>query len=1414
DCSNIGANSVTLTVVDVNGNSSSATATVTVNDVTAAQVITQNISVDLYSNGDASIVPADVDNGSNDACGIASMTVVPNTFDCSNMGANTVTLTVVDVNGNISTATATVTVNDVTAAQVITQNISVDLDANGSVSIVPADVDNGSNDACGIGSMTVVPNTFDCSNIGANTVTLTVVDVNGNSSSATAVVSISDNTAPFIACVADATRDTDPSQCTYTIQGVEFDAAFTDNCNSSVMTNSINGTASLAGEIFMQGATEVTWMVDDGHGQTASCTTTITVEDNEAPIVDCINIQVLLDASGNGSITVADINNNSTDNCGIASVTISQNNFDCSDIGGDLDELIISEYIDGVGNNDCIEIYNGTGNPINLLAEGYTLRFYYNGSTSFTQVPLLGTVADRGVYVICNPFGPGAMQADQTGNFGIDGNDAIALSKAGNAIDVIGQIGVNPGTGWSVGSNSTAGTTLVRNKNVLYGNINDILGIGSEWTQYLQNTTSYLGAHEIEIADLAKNIILTVTDTSGNVSTCEANVTVIDNVAPVALCQSVTIQLDANGMASVSASEVDNGSHDACGIASLVLDQTDFTCANLGDNTVTLTVTDNNGNTSSCEATITVEDNIDPTVMTQDLTIQLDVNGSASIIPSEIDNGSFDNCGIATQTVTPNTFDCSNVGVNTVILAVTDTSGNVSTKSATVTVEDNVAPIAICQNITVELDINGQVTITGADVGGGFSDACGIASLEVSPSVFGCADIGDNEVTLTVTDTNGNVSTCEATVTVTGIIPVVTISQGPLPEFCQGAVLVLTAESDEDFGYLWTTGETTPSIEVPENGTYGVTVTSLTNCSTQAEITITGFNAGALVSSYTILASEKVELKNNVIVQTGGVGVTNAQGEIKIEKASHIVGLGQAKKIETKQGSSVGTSVYQPAIPIIPAFVYNGYSNSNSLDVRVNKNQTVTLSGGVYNNVDLEESATVIFTAPNVYINELTTKKSATIEFDGCTNVFLNKTFKLDDNGVFNSNGYMVTMYVNADFEVKKGSDFTGRVHTNKHDIAIEGHNSSTTYMTGLFIGKTVEADKNVVWNADQYCEPCSIEAPVTNGGSEPNTNYTIIAFDEVHLHGDNIVQTGGVGVIRNKKKIKLHKDSHITEFAKASQIDVNGGSSIGTRIHSPADPIIPSFIKNVHSNNSSPDATINSGQTVTLTGNVYDRVDVKGGATVIFTQSNVYINELKTSKHATIKFSGCTNVIIKKELKLDDHGLVNPEGHKVIFYVDNDVDINKGSIIIASIYAYNDEIKVDGNSSNPVSMRGLFIAKKVHAHEDVLWNKDSSGSPCPIVAPTVQASVTPEIGNKSIELISLQAWPNPSDTVFNLRLITENQSDIVSIAVFDMNNKLVHTNTFQPEAVYQFGNELQSGVYIVKVTQAGSNAYTRVIKF
>jgi hypothetical protein len=75
-----------------------------------AQAIAQNVSVQLNSTGNGSITTSQVNNGSTVDCGILTLALSKTDFDCSNVGANTVTLTATDNQGHISTATAIVTV--------------------------------------------------------------------------------------------------------------------------------------------------------------------------------------------------------------------------------------------------------------------------------------------------------------------------------------------------------------------------------------------------------------------------------------------------------------------------------------------------------------------------------------------------------------------------------------------------------------------------------------------------------------------------------------------------------------------------------------------------------------------------------------------------------------------------------------------------------------------------------------------------------------------------------------------------------------------------------------------------------------------------------------------------------------------------------------------------------------------------------------------------------------------------------------------------------------------------------------------------------------------------------------------------------------------------------------------------------
>ena len=189
---------------------------------------------------------------------------------------------------------------------------------------------------------------------------------------------------------------------------------------------------------------------------------------------------------------------------------------------------------------------------------------------------------------------------------------------------------------------------------------------------------------------------------------------------------------------------------------------------------------------------VTVLDTISPEAKCKDITIYLDEEGTASIdgeldidygspdplepiefssslvmdAEQDIDNGSFDACGIRSLLVSRKSFGCSSVGPNVVTLKVADNNGNVSTCNSTVTVLDEIPPEAKCKDITIYLDEAGMASIGTEDIDNGSSDVCGISSLSLNKSSFGVDFLGDNPVVLTITDNHGNSSSCESSVTV------------------------------------------------------------------------------------------------------------------------------------------------------------------------------------------------------------------------------------------------------------------------------------------------------------------------------------------------------------------------------------------------------------------------------------------------------------------------------------------------------------------------------------------------------------------------------------------------------------------------------------------------------------------------
>ncbi|HIP48503.1 MAG TPA: hypothetical protein EYG92_06005, partial [Lutibacter sp.] len=109
------------------------------------------------------------------------------------------------------------------------------------------------------------------------------------------------------------------------------------------------------------------------------------------------------------------------------------------------------------------------------------------------------------------------------------------------------------------------------------------------------------------------NVVFSVEDSDGNIVVEDFDIIVEDVEDPIALCQNMSIELNAAGVASITPSAIDNGSSDNCGFT-LTLDKMTFDCGDVGENTVTLTITDDSGNTDTCEATVTIIDDTAPVV--------------------------------------------------------------------------------------------------------------------------------------------------------------------------------------------------------------------------------------------------------------------------------------------------------------------------------------------------------------------------------------------------------------------------------------------------------------------------------------------------------------------------------------------------------------------------------------------------------------------------------------------------------------------------------------------------------------------------------------------------------------------------------------------------------------------------------
>jgi len=742
---------------------------------------------------------------------------------------NTIGYTISGTDSGNYTLTQPMLSADILVPSAMCQDIEVALNDSGQITILPIDIDNESYIDCGWSLKSVSPNTFFCNDIGTNIVTLTIGDENGNISTCQSTVTVFDNVAPTVTVNQDIIAELDDNGTVIikNLRDVVPVVSTSDNCEvkSIFIKGGKKNRTFTCNDIATNPNIRII-RVKDVNGNKTDIPVNIIVQDNIDPIPLANDIVVQLDDNGVVSVNPNDLDNGSSDNCEIASFNLTKSNFTCNDIGNNVVTFSVTDV---------------NGNKANTLV----------------------------------------------------------------------NIKVKDNTGPTVTVNQDIIAELDKNGTVIIKNLRDVVPVVSASDNCEVKSIFIKGGKKnrtFTCNDIATNPnirIIRVKDVNGNKTDIPVNIIVQDNIDPIPLANDIVVQLDDNGVVSVNPNDLDNGSSDNCEIASFNLTKSNFTCNDIGNNVVTFSVTDVNGNKANTLVNIKVKDNTGPTVtVNQDIIAELDKNGTViiknlrDVVPVV---SASDNCEVKSIFIKGGkknrTFTCNDIATNPNIriIRVKDVNGNKTDIPVNIIVQDNIDPIPLANDIVVQLDDNGIVSVNPNDLDNGSSDNCEIGSFNLSKSDFTCNDIGNNGVTFSVTDVNGNTANTLVNIEVIGIeldyeyqdVTCFGLDDGmiTLNYITPGAIVTVNNEIYDpnklypagtyNIKAFYDSDNTTncvveESIEIlePENVTFDVTTTAVT-CSGEIDgtITVSNLSAGAV---YTIKKNGIGEdLSNQIYFEPG-----------------------------------------------------------------------------------------------------------------------------------------------------------------------------------------------------------------------------------------------------------------------------------------------------------------------------------------------------------------------------------------------------------------------------------------------------------------------------------------------------------------------------------------------------------------
>jgi len=667
--------------------------------------------------------------------------------------------------------------------------------------------------------------------LGNTNIIWTATDGSGNTATCSMTISIKDSLAPAGPMASQMiTVNVTPGDCSKSVT-YQYPGLFHHNppdCTPPVTLTEgpavVNGTvdpaffdalpafSSFAGRMlplgtpatlsFPVGQTVIYYTWADGAGNKTVDSIIVNVLENVPPIAKCKPgvITLPLDANGGATLTVSQVNNGSTDNCGLDTLTIDLTSFSCSDLPGTHTVTLMAKDFSG-NTATCTATVDVVDNiaPTVLCPGNKTVTT----NTGCTAVGVSGIDMSLGVAPLspgqfldnC----PGAVVSWQlSGATTATGSGSVPLTQAFNlgattvtytVADASGNVAVcnftitvtdNTPPDWT-GVGQAANTTITVNAN---------LGGCTASATWAEPTFADACTPPVTVSKTHNpgqffpfgitTVTYTAIDGAGNVRLHTFNVNVVDTQAPNAQCKNITVYLNNSGTATVNPGQVNNFSTDNC-FFNFTSPSANYDCQDLGPNTYTLQITDGSGNTATCTAVVTVADTIKPVAgCTVIPTIDLDASGNFTLPATAVNDGSTDNtvppCELnyaisvdGGSFASTFNFTCAWLGNRLLTLRVTDAAGNTATCTQISLVRDVTPPIITAPaNTTIQCDDPSAPASTGMPAG--ISDNCDASpTVTLLPDIItpgGCANAYTITRTWQAVDDSGNATTTSQTIVV------------------------------------------------------------------------------------------------------------------------------------------------------------------------------------------------------------------------------------------------------------------------------------------------------------------------------------------------------------------------------------------------------------------------------------------------------------------------------------------------------------------------------------------------------------------------------------------------------------------------------------------------------------------------